>query len=150
MPFLPLFIVIGLFLATSKILQPSQQLLSKRDNNDDDRALNQALIDYIAREAQNQAGKANRRNTTAHVSKSKKKGYSLPSLEQFLRTTFPSEWLDYEHIFADLHDFKGWLKAHRKPIWKISFYYNWAYILTCVRFLVDVFLSSAKRILSRK
>ena len=51
MPFLPLFIVIGIFLATSKILQPNNQRQFKSAAEDyDNRMLNQALIDYIARE----------------------------------------------------------------------------------------------------
>ncbi|MEO0396988.1 MAG: hypothetical protein AAF243_13520 [Cyanobacteria bacterium P01_A01_bin.137] len=54
MPFLPLFIVIGIFLAISKTFQPSQQHLqsASRDSRDyDEQLLNQALIDYIARES---------------------------------------------------------------------------------------------------
>ncbi|NEQ50672.1 MAG: hypothetical protein F6K11_11145 [Leptolyngbya sp. SIO3F4] len=52
MPFLPLFIVIGIFLATSKILQPNnQQHLQPASEDYDEQLLNQALIDYIARES---------------------------------------------------------------------------------------------------
>lgn len=56
MPFLPLFIVIGIFLATSKILQPNQQQFQAASKDYDDRMLSQALIDYIAREARSQSG----------------------------------------------------------------------------------------------
>lgn len=55
MPFLPLFIVIGIFLATSKILQPNQQHLQSASDDYDEQMLNQALIDYIARESRNKA-----------------------------------------------------------------------------------------------
>lgn len=55
MPFLPLFIVIGIFLATSKILQSDQQQLQSADDDYNERILNQALIDYIAREARHQS-----------------------------------------------------------------------------------------------
>lgn len=59
MPFLPLFIVIGIFLATSKILQPSQQgqkRSSERSFDDfDDSSLSLALIDYISRESKNKS-----------------------------------------------------------------------------------------------
>ena len=52
MPFLPLFIVIGIFLATSKILQPSNQKhLQSASEDYDEKLLSQALIDYIARES---------------------------------------------------------------------------------------------------
>ncbi|MGD1855957.1 MAG: hypothetical protein ACFB2W_17080 [Leptolyngbyaceae cyanobacterium] len=52
MPFLPLFIVIGLFLATSKLLQPSShQSLRPVSEDYDEKLLNQALINYIARES---------------------------------------------------------------------------------------------------
>ncbi|MBT9313531.1 hypothetical protein IXB28_15055 [Leptothoe kymatousa TAU-MAC 1615] len=56
MPFIPLFIVISIFLATSKILQPNQQQFQPASKDyDDDRMLNQALIDYIARESRSQS-----------------------------------------------------------------------------------------------
>ncbi len=62
MPFIPLFVVIGIFLAISKILQPSQQGQSRRyDRNDrryddfEDNSLSLALIDYISRESKNKA-----------------------------------------------------------------------------------------------
>ncbi|MEM9266257.1 MAG: hypothetical protein AAGA46_12100 [Cyanobacteria bacterium P01_F01_bin.13] len=52
MPFLPLFIVIGLFLAGSKILRPNnQQYLQSASEDYDEQLLNRALIDYIARES---------------------------------------------------------------------------------------------------
>ncbi|MEM6252216.1 MAG: hypothetical protein AAF821_04775 [Cyanobacteria bacterium P01_D01_bin.156] len=54
MPFLPLFVVIGIFLAASKILQPKQQQAESTVKEYDERMLNQALIDYIAREARHQ------------------------------------------------------------------------------------------------
>lgn len=54
MPFLPLFIVIGIFLATSKILQPNDQKHLQPVSDDyDQKLLNQALIDYIAHESRN-------------------------------------------------------------------------------------------------
>lgn len=55
MPFLPLFIVIGIFLATSKILQPGQQQLQSASEEDNEQLLNQALIDYITREFKDKA-----------------------------------------------------------------------------------------------
>lgn len=55
MPFLPLFIVIGIFLAASKILQPSQQGQRRKYERSyeeyDDTSLSLALIDYISRES---------------------------------------------------------------------------------------------------
>lgn len=52
MPFLPLFIVIGIFLATTKILQPSDKRhLQSASEDYDEKLLSQALIDYIARES---------------------------------------------------------------------------------------------------
>ena len=57
MPFLPLFIVIGIFLAGSKILQQPNQRLEKRSTKRtsygdlEDQSLSLALIDYISREA---------------------------------------------------------------------------------------------------
>ncbi len=55
MPFLPLFIVIGIFLAISKILQPSQQgqkrTRERAYEEFDDTSLSLALIDYISRES---------------------------------------------------------------------------------------------------
>ncbi|MEM8613510.1 MAG: hypothetical protein AAGF93_15925 [Cyanobacteria bacterium P01_H01_bin.105] len=55
MPFLPLFIVIGIFLATSKILQPSPKVQKQTDKQSygdfEDQALSLALIDYISRES---------------------------------------------------------------------------------------------------
>lgn len=57
MPFIPLFIVIGIFLAISKILQPTQhqqfQRQSPKRAYDDfeDNSLSLALIDYISRES---------------------------------------------------------------------------------------------------
>ena len=57
MPFLPLFIVIGIFLAGSKILQQPNQRLEKRSTKRtsygdfEDQSLSVALIDYISREA---------------------------------------------------------------------------------------------------
>lgn len=57
MPFFPLFIVIGLFLAISKILQPSEQSHLRPVSEDyDEKLLNQALIDYIARESRSSNG----------------------------------------------------------------------------------------------
>ncbi len=55
MPFLPLFIVIGIFLATSKILEPSQHQQPRSSagayEDFEDNALSLALIDYISRES---------------------------------------------------------------------------------------------------
>ncbi|MEO0432362.1 MAG: hypothetical protein AAF151_11770 [Cyanobacteria bacterium J06656_5] len=64
MPFLPLFIVIGIFLAISKTFQPSQQHLQSASRDYDEQLVNQALIDYIARESRSkdrfaQNGKGN-------------------------------------------------------------------------------------------
>ncbi|MEM9486069.1 MAG: hypothetical protein AAGA83_20525 [Cyanobacteria bacterium P01_F01_bin.116] len=57
MPFLPLFIVIGVFLATSKILQPGeQQNLRSASEDYDEKLLSRALIDYIARESKSSNG----------------------------------------------------------------------------------------------
>ena len=75
MPFLPLFIVIGIFLAISKILQPDQyqrqqqyqrqrHLRSTYEDYDQQALLNQALIDYIARESRNKTNHAARGNMT--------------------------------------------------------------------------------------
>ncbi|MBT9314414.1 hypothetical protein [Leptothoe spongobia] len=71
MPFLPLFIVIGIFLATSKILQPNhhQHFQSASDDYNEQR-LNQALIDYIARESRS---KSNSRYGSQSNAKSGKK-----------------------------------------------------------------------------
>lgn len=56
MPFLPLFIVIGIFLATSKILQPSQSVPEQTTRQDfDDKSLSLVLMDYISREAKSKA-----------------------------------------------------------------------------------------------
>ncbi|MEM1240421.1 MAG: hypothetical protein AAGI45_11330 [Cyanobacteria bacterium P01_H01_bin.26] len=60
MPFLPLFIVIGIFLAISKTLQPEQQHLRSVSEDydgdyDEQTLINQALIDYIARESRSKA-----------------------------------------------------------------------------------------------
>ena len=60
MPFLPLFIVIGIFLATSKILQPSQQGQRRTKQERayeefDDTSLSLALIDYISRESRSKS-----------------------------------------------------------------------------------------------
>ncbi|MEO0348553.1 MAG: hypothetical protein AAF282_00730 [Cyanobacteria bacterium P01_A01_bin.15] len=60
MPFLPLFIVIGIFLAISKTLQPEQQYLQSvsedySEDYDEQALINQALIDYIARESRSKA-----------------------------------------------------------------------------------------------
>ncbi|MEM7064322.1 MAG: hypothetical protein AAF572_14295 [Cyanobacteria bacterium P01_B01_bin.77] len=56
MPFLPLLIVIAIFLATSKILQPSRSHLQPASEDYSEQMLNQALIDYIARESRKKAG----------------------------------------------------------------------------------------------
>ncbi|MEA5463512.1 hypothetical protein [Leptothoe sp. PORK10 BA2] len=48
MPFLPLFIVIGIFLAISKTFQSNQQPLQSASKEYDEQLVNQALIDYIA------------------------------------------------------------------------------------------------------
>ena len=56
MPFLPLFIVIGIFLATSKILQPSQPAPEQTHQDFDDKSLSLVLMDYISQEAKNKAG----------------------------------------------------------------------------------------------
>ena len=60
MPFLPLFIVIGIFLAASKILQPSQQGQRRTKHEQayeefDDTSLSLALIDYISRESRSKS-----------------------------------------------------------------------------------------------
>ena len=73
MPFLPLFIVIGIFLATSKILQPSprvQKQSNKRLYEDfEDQSLSLALIDYISRESK----KKSRSDDSGHNSSPKSK-----------------------------------------------------------------------------
>ena len=55
MPFIPLFIVIGVFLAMSKVLKPNHESVPSAyegyDQYDEQTLLNQALIDYIARES---------------------------------------------------------------------------------------------------
>lgn len=56
MPFLPLLIVIAIFLATSKILQPSRSHLQPVSEEYNEQLLNQALIDYIARESRKKSG----------------------------------------------------------------------------------------------
>ena len=76
MPFLPLFIVIGLFLATSKILQPNQQHLQTASDDYDDKLLNRALIDYIARESRDKSSFENGRKTGSRSSKGKTTGKS--------------------------------------------------------------------------
>lgn len=65
MPFLPLFIVISIFLATSKILQPNQHKLQPVSEDYDERMLNQALIDYIAREARDQSDSENSKKSNS-------------------------------------------------------------------------------------
>ena len=76
MPFLPLFIVIGIFLATSKILQPSQrdQRRSRESGykDFDDKSLSLALIDYISRESKNTMDYDSGRKSTSEK-RSKKK-----------------------------------------------------------------------------
>ena len=71
MPFLPLFIVIGLFLATSKILQPNQQQLQPASDDYDEKLLNQALIDYIARESRDKSSSKNSHKASHRSDKSK-------------------------------------------------------------------------------
>ncbi|MEM9806795.1 MAG: hypothetical protein AAF959_16115 [Cyanobacteria bacterium P01_D01_bin.56] len=74
MPFLPLFIVIGIFLATSKILQPNQQKLQSVSEDYDDRMLSQALIDYIAREARTQSDSENSRKSNVKTARHSHRG----------------------------------------------------------------------------
>ena len=74
MPFLPLFIVIGIFLATSKILQPDQQHVQPAAQDYDDRMLNQALIDYIARESRDQSSFENGKPSTPTAGKRNPRG----------------------------------------------------------------------------
>ncbi|ESA39108.1 hypothetical protein N836_28955 [Leptolyngbya sp. Heron Island J] len=82
MPFIPLFIVIGIFLATSKILQPSQQGQRQQGQQRrtkyeqayeefDDTSLSLALIDYISRESRNKSDFDQGRKSS---SKSEKRG----------------------------------------------------------------------------
>ncbi len=72
MPFLPLFIVIALFVAGSKILQPSdRQYLRPASEDYEDQLLNRALIDYIARES---ATKSYSQNGSKSRSKFGKRG----------------------------------------------------------------------------
>lgn len=71
MPFLPLFIVIGLFLATSKVLRPSQQQLQPASDDYDEKLLNQALIDYIARESRDKSSSENSYKASRRSDKSK-------------------------------------------------------------------------------
>lgn len=77
MPFLPLFIVIGIFLATSKILQPSDQNHLRPVSDDyDQKLLNQALIDYIAHESRNKASFKDSDKTNGKFAKTSSKGTS--------------------------------------------------------------------------
>ena len=74
MPFLPLFIVIGIFLATSKILQPSNsQPLQTASEDYNEKLLNQALIDYIARESRSK-GKISYGSSSSSTSSTQKSG----------------------------------------------------------------------------
>lgn len=79
MPFLPLFIVIGIFLATSKILQPSdKQNLQSASEDYNEKLLSQALIDYIARESRSNNvseynGKVNARTGNKSFKSSKRR-----------------------------------------------------------------------------
>lgn len=74
MPFLPLFIVISIFLATSKILQPNQGQLQSVSEDYDDRMLNQALIDYIARETRDQSDSENSRKSNFKAARHSHRG----------------------------------------------------------------------------
>ena len=73
MPFLPLFIVIGIFLAASKILQPNSQQLQSASEDYDEKLLNQALIDYIARESRSK-GKISYGSSSSSTSSTQKSG----------------------------------------------------------------------------
>ncbi len=73
MPFLPLFIVIGIFLAASKILQPSQQgqrrTYEQAYEEFDDTSLSLALIDYISRESKNKSDSNRGRKSSSKYGK---------------------------------------------------------------------------------
>ena len=77
MPFLPLFIVIGIFLAASKILQPSQRDQKRsreRTYKDfDDKSLSLALIDYISRESKSSMDSDYGRKSSSKSGKRNKK-----------------------------------------------------------------------------
>ncbi len=79
MPFLPLFIVIGIFLAISKTFQSNQPPLRSSVSKDyDEQLLNQALIDYIAHESRSKNSSVHGRKTHYKVEKQRMNGKRRP------------------------------------------------------------------------